>query len=313
MRGATSSLVQLQITLGILMPTLLGLGLPASQALVRETDVFWRIVIAFPILVALLQILLFVFLFRYNTPQTYLEYGHRDRAIQALNQVYTKSGAELRCQQLELETHLIATSTITSTNEVNANPKKALMVAIVLNIFKQLTGLPAILFYSTQLFDNNSDPSYIKMGNEIAALINGVNFLTAIIALPLIDKLGRKLMLVIGFFVMSISIILVGLMQEFHHNEVARFIILVFIIAFQFSAGPIVWVYTPEIVNRAGITIATAATWLFIIAVSLGTPYLNKYTGPWVFYIYGICSGVAFIFILVFVIESKGRTLYEMQ
>ena len=85
------------------------------------------------------------------------------------------------------------------------------MVCVILQIFKQLTGISAIYFYSSQLFESQDDPFNISVGNRVAVLIGATNFVSAAVALPFVDRLGRKTMLVIGFFVMSASIILVGI------------------------------------------------------------------------------------------------------
>ena len=85
------------------------------------------------------------------------------------------------------------------------------MVCVILQIFKQLTGISAIYFYSSQLFESQDDPFNISVGNRVAVLIGATNFVSAAVALPFVDRLGRKTMLVIGFFVMSASITLVGI------------------------------------------------------------------------------------------------------
>ncbi len=120
-------------------------------------------------------------------------------------------------------------------------------------------------------------------------------------------------MLVLGFFLMCTADILVGVFEQQDRNDIARYIVLVFIVAYEFSAGPVLWVYIPEVLNNAGVTLAAVASWIFIIIVSFATPTLQAATGPWIFYIFAICNGLGALFQWAFLIESKGRTRYEMQ
>lgn len=73
------------------------------------------------------------------------------------------------------------------------------------------------------------------------------------------------------------------------------------------------WIYLPEVLNTAGLTLASAATWFFVILISLTTPMLQMAIDEWVFFIFGVCNFLGAVFQWVFVIESKGRTRYEMQ
>ena len=62
---------------------------------------------------------------------------------------------------------------------------------------------------------------------------------------------------------------------------------MVFIVAFEFSGGPLLWAYMPEVLNTAGVTLGTVINWLFVLIISLVTPRLAK-TGQWMFYIFAI-------------------------
>ena len=97
---------------------------------------------------------------------------------------------------------------------VSENPPRALVVCILLQIFKQLTGISAIYAYSSQLFGSKTDETYIYKGNFSAMLIAAVNFVTAVISMPFVERLGRRLMLLVGFFIMAGSDILVGVFQQ---------------------------------------------------------------------------------------------------
>ena len=244
-RGATSMFIQLQITFGILIPALLGTGFPRDATQVKESDFFWRVVVGFPVAFSLLQMLLFFLFYCQNTPVNNLTYGRKSQAISALRLVYTKEGAILRLQQQEFESSLIKGSVVASSNVLSLNPKRALAVCIALQILKQLTGISAIYFYSSQLFESQDDPFNISVGNRVTVLIGATNFVATAVALPFVDKVGRKPMLVVGFFAMSAAILMVGVAKIYDSHLMASILVLVFIVAYEFSAGPVLWIYIP--------------------------------------------------------------------
>ncbi len=120
-------------------------------------------------------------------------------------------------------------------------------------------------------------------------------------------------MLVFGFLIMSSIEFLVGLYQLADKPSVASMLVLVFIIGYEFSAGPVLWVYIPEVLNKAGVTLMAVANWVFIIVVSLVTPAIQDATGPWIFFIFGMCNVAGALFQLVFLKESKGKSRYDLQ
>ena len=76
-------------------------------------------------------------------------------------------------------------------------------------------------------------------------LIAAVNCLTAMASIPFVERLGRKRMLIIGFILMGFSDTLVGIFQQTGSEVPAKAMILLFITAYEFSAGPVLWVYIP--------------------------------------------------------------------
>ena len=63
---------------------------------------------------------------------------------------------------------------------------------------------------------------------------------------------------------------------------------LIFVVAFEFSAGPLLWLYMPEVLNGAGVSAGTAVNWIFVIIISVSTPQLANSIDEWMFYIFAI-------------------------
>lgn len=76
--------------------------------------------------------------------------------------------------------------------------------------------------------------------------------------------------------------------------------------------GPILWAYLPEVLNSAGVALAAMTNWLFVIVISLATPALAD-LNSWMFFIFAILNLLGFLFMLFFVVESKGRTRPQIQ
>lgn len=107
----------------------------------------WRVLVGFPVVMAVVQVIGFLIFYRYDTPQKYLEKNDQLTAKKALQMVYTSEGAEMRLKQLEFEISGVTNSQ--SNNSIKANSTRALWVCIFLSIFQQLSGINGIIFYSS--------------------------------------------------------------------------------------------------------------------------------------------------------------------
>ncbi len=192
-----------------------------------------------------------------------------------------------------------------------------LAAIIVLAILQQITGINIVIYYAPKIF--------LKAGFEsdstafFASVIVGiVNFSATIVALWIIDKVGRKPLLLYGTIGMGISLLLAGLA---FHAQIGGFAILIpilsYILFFAIGQGPVVWVLISEIfptkIRGRAMSIAIMALWISCFAVSQTFPWLLETFEEGAFYLYaGICV-VTVIFVWRFVIETKGKTLEEIE
>jgi MFS transporter, SP family, arabinose:H+ symporter len=194
----------------------------------------------------------------------------------------------------------------------------ALLIGVVLAILQQVTGINAIMYYAPEIFKQVGAGTNASFTETI--IVGLVNFIFTILSLWLIDKVGRKTLLIIGSAIMTISLAVVGF--EFHVTQPNGTLILIFILlfvaAFAVSFGPIVWLVIAEIfpttIRGRATAIASVALWLADYAVSQSFPVLLGKAGPSVtFFIFAILGVVAFIFSLTVVRETKGKTLEEIE
>jgi SP family arabinose:H+ symporter-like MFS transporter len=148
-----------------------------------------------------------------------------------------------------------------------------------------------------------------------------VNLLFTFVAIALVDRAGRRPLLLIGTAVQVVALGLVGWMFRAQLNGVPLLLCIIgFIAAFAMSLGPISWILSSEIfpnkVRGRAMSIATFVIWSSCYVVAQTFPMLNdsKAIGPVLtFWIYGGVSLVTFMFVLFLVPETKGRTLEEIE
>jgi MFS family permease len=198
-------------------------------------------------------------------------------------------------------------------------------VAIGLAVFQQLVGINTIIYYAPTTLTN------VGYGNSAAItaniIIGVVNVAMTLVAIKLVDRVGRKPLLLGGLVGMVLSLTVLGLSTtvmaepQAPGDPVAVITLIclgTFIASFAATWGPVVWVILPEVlplhVRGAAMGVAIALHWLANFAVSQTFPILIDAfgAGP-VFLGYAGIGVLAGLFVLRFVKETKGRTLEEIE
>jgi sugar porter (SP) family MFS transporter len=203
--------------------------------------------------------------------------------------------------------------------------RPALLVATGLAVFQQLVGINTIIYYAPTTLTN---VGFAKTSAIYANLIIGViNVAMTVIAIRLVDRVGRKPMLYAGVAGMVGSLLVLGislsaLPTPHHPGDPAAVITLVclatFIASFAATWGPVVWVMIPEVlplsVRGTAMGVAVFGNWAANFLVSQTFPPLLKGLGPGpVFLGYAALGMLAALFVKAFVIETKGRSLEEIE
>jgi hypothetical protein len=187
---------------------------------------------------------------------------------------------------------------------------KATFVGCALAIFQQLTGINFIMFYSNTLFSNLG-------GETVTGLVGIVNFLTTFGGLYLLSVAGRKSIMFTMSAAMAVLLILLGYFSLQEQNTPAIVCSMGFIAAFEFSSGPITWLYMAEIMQDKAVSIATVLNWVVNLVISLITPSLvNKIGEENVGYIFIVCGGLTVmgtLFIWGFMQETRGKTQAQID
>jgi len=191
-----------------------------------------------------------------------------------------------------------------------------LFLAITIGMFNQLSGINAILYYLNDIF---AAAGYSKMSGDLQAVaVGGMNLLATFLGMAMIDRLGRKTLLLIGS--VGTAACLFGVSWVFFtnsHQSSLLWFLIIYIAFFAISQGAVIWVYIGEVfpnrVRAKGQSVGSSSHWIMNAIIAYTFPQLAKSSGAYPFVFFGAMMAVQFFVVLAFYPETKGYTLEEMQ
>lgn len=196
----------------------------------------------------------------------------------------------------------------------------ALMVGVGLAVFQQLVGINTVIYYAPTIFQQ---AGFASASSAILAtsVVGVVNVLATIMAILLVDRLGRRILLLGGSILMALMLVMLGLIFALHtgHNGSLTLIaLIIYILAFALSFGPVFWLMSAEIfptrVRAAGASISSFANWATNFLVSITFLSLIGALGlPATFWLFAFFGVLAFLFSWKFVPETKGKSLEQIE
>ena len=312
-RGAIASLNQLMIVSGILAAFIVDAALASTGN--------WRLMLGLAVVPSL--ILLVGMIFMPETPRYLVSSGSDDEARDVLSDMREDHVVEQELDEIREVEEEEGHATLRDVFAPWVRP--ALIVAIGLAVFQQLVGINTIIYYAPTTL---TDVGYGNAGAIYANLAIGVlNVVMTLIAIRIVDRVGRKPMLLGGLVGMITSLTILGvssllLAKPDSPGDPAAIITLLclagFIASFAATWGPVVWVMIPEVlplsVRGAAMGVAVFLHWTANLIVSQSFPVaLDKFGPGPVFLGYAVIGCIAFAFIMSFVTETKGRSLEAIE
>jgi MFS transporter, SP family, arabinose:H+ symporter len=194
---------------------------------------------------------------------------------------------------------------------------KAMVIGCLLAIFQQVGGINAIMYYGPELFKFAGTADTQAFVSTV--VIGLTNVLATFGAIALIDRIGRKTLLIIGVSIQVFALAAVGTLYHLQGSPVLLLAsILLFIIGFAGSSGAVTWVIISEIfpnrIRGQAMGIAVLVLWAADYLVSQTFPMLAEGIGPAnTFYCYAFCAFIGLVYTIFAVPETKGRTLEEIE
>ncbi|NMM49604.1 sugar porter family MFS transporter [Marinigracilibium pacificum] len=260
-----------------------------------------------------------------QSPRWLVLVGREKDALKVLNKLHEPAAAQKEINEIKSS---LEQENSMQKSEVSVFQKSALAIIIIgslLSLFQQLTGINAVLYYGSDIFEKALG---FKQEDVLAQqiLLAAVNFVFTFIAMFTVDKLGRKPLIIIGSFGMLLGFILLGGSLYLDKVGMVSLIgVLMFIGSFAMSMGPVTWVLLSEMfpnkIRSIAMSIAVAVQWAGNYLVSQSFPIIaNSETnvdGVWnkslPYFIFGVCIFLLILFTKKYIIETKGRSLEELE
>jgi sugar porter (SP) family MFS transporter len=308
-RGALVSMNQLAITSGILVSYLADYGLADTKS--------WRLMFG---LAAIPAVLLFTgMVFQAESPHWLIMRGRDAEARRVLSRLRAPEEIEPEIAEVHRVTEL---EQLRTRDLLGAKLRPMLAVGVLLAIFQQVTGINTVIYYAPTLLQS---AGFGTNGALLANVVNGgVNVIMTIIAIRLLDRVGRRPMLLAGTTGMAVGMFLTAFSfsagEQLHGVRAVTAILglLIYTGSFAVGLGPVFWLLIAEIypltIRGAAMSVATIANWSanFVVTISFLT-IKNAIGGMGVFLLFGSLTVVALLYFWRKVPETKGRSLQELE
>lgn len=199
-------------------------------------------------------------------------------------------------------------------------PRRILSFGVILSALQQFTGINIVIYFAPTIFQKigNTEAGYAI---STALFLSVINVIATIVSLWLIDRIGRRKLLISSVFFMMLSLFIIGI-ELYRNLFIVRWVtfasFIIYIVAFAIGMGPITWLLISEIypirIRGQAMSIATFANWLSNYLVSLTfLQIMDLLTPGGAFFLYGLIAFFALLFVFRRVPETKGKSLSDIS
>ena len=312
-RGKLVSWNQFAIIFGMLIVYFVNYSIALTGDDQWLVDTGWRWMFASETIPAIL--FLFLLFFVPETPRFLVMKNKEDSALELLIKLDSKSKADTILKDIK-ESLKVKDAPWLSYGGL------LIIIGIFLSVFQQFVGINVVLYYAPEIFRNMGSGTDASLLQTI--IVGAANLSFTILAIFTVDKFGRKPLQIIGALGMAVSMIALGF--TFYLKSVgmgALIFMMIYTASFAMSWGPVTWVLLSEIFPnkiRGAMSIAVAAQWVANLIISWTFPIMNdsswlteKFNHGFAYWIYGVMSILAAIFVWKLVPETKGKSLEEIE
>lgn len=318
-RGRLVGLVQFNIVLGILLAYLSNFII---RSIMGNSEDAWRWMLGVMAVPAVIFLLLLM-----TVPETprWLGGAGRMAEARAVSERLCVTREESDTQMAEIEASIAASARTTSTVPFfTRQNRKVILMAIAIAFFNQMSGINAILYYAPRVMQEagaSADSAYL-----MSVAVGFMNLIATMTALTVIDKIGRRTLMIVGSIGYLISLgFLTAVMFYYEANGFTPLSsilvlvgLLVFIAAHAFGQGSVIWVFISEIfpnrIRGRGQSLGSLTHWVFAALTSfLFPPIIGALGGGVAFAIFFVCMIGQLIWVLRVMPETKGVPLEEME
>jgi SP family arabinose:H+ symporter-like MFS transporter len=306
-RGRLVGLFQINIVVGILLAYL-------SNAIIAHFQfgaIEWRLQLGVGVVPAVFFLLLLL-----TVPHSSRWLVSQNRLDEAYRILADLGSPDSRAEVDAIAESIRAEGGITQHTLFQRRYGKLIFLAISIGFFNQLSGINAILYYLNDIF---ASAGFNSVSSSVQAVIIGLaNLLATLLGISIIDKVGRRVLLLIGAVGCGLS--LLGVAWIFHTNEHLHLLLVLligFIVSFAISQGAVIWVYLSEVfptnVRSKGQSLGSSSHWIMNGIIANAFPYIAVYSKALPFAFFAVMMAVQFFTVLFIYPETKGQTLEHMQ
>jgi MFS transporter, SP family, arabinose:H+ symporter len=240
----------------------------------------------------------------------------KKRRTEKAREVLRLNGEENFDQELKEIVESIDAEHVTSDALFTAKYRVPIFLAVSIGMFNQLSGINAILYYLNAIFEH---AGFSKVSGDLQSVaVGATNLLFTVFAMSVIDKLGRRTMLLVGS--VGTAFCLAGVATIFligRHENLLVWMLIGYIAFFAFSQGAVIWVYISEVfpnrVRAKGQSLGSFSHWIMNALISWTFPLMAASSGGYPFVFFSAMMVLQFFVVLLFYPETKGISLEEMQ
>jgi sugar porter (SP) family MFS transporter len=306
-RGRMVGTFQVNVVIGILLAY-------ASNFAIRELHLGaweWRVQLG----VAAIPAVAFLILL-YGIPRSPRWSVSKNRIDEAMEVLKLMGDPDPKAELADIQQALKESHAVANEPVFQWKYRYPLFLAITIGAFNQLAGINAILYYLNNIF---AAAGFTELSGDLQAIaIGATNLVFTLIGMTLIDRLGRKTLLLIG--AAGCASCLAGVAYVFFtqsHQAALLWLLVVYIAFFAVSQGAVIWVYIgevfPNVVRNKGQSVGNSSHWIMNAAIALVFPILAAKSGGAPFVFFAVMTVVQFVVVLMFYPETKGQTLEALQ
>ena len=308
-RGKLVSINQVALTGGIVISYLVDYAFAGAQA--------WRWMFALAAIPAAVFAVGLIFI--PDSPRWLVGAGHVSQARAVLKRIRAPRRVEAELSDIR---HSAAQQKAHWSELFNPLLRVPMIVGVGLAIAQQITGINTVIYYAPTIF-RAAGMSSASVAILASVGVGVVNVLLTLVAMQLIDRVGRRPLLLVSLAGMALSLFVLGLgfsLPQLSANLgwIAVVGIMIYVGSFGVGLGPVFWLMLSEIyplrIRGRAMSIGTAANWVTNLVVAVSFLTLTQRLGkPATFWLYGVVSVAAWIFAFFLVPETKGKSLEEIE
>lgn len=316
LRGAVGTVYQLIITISILLSQILGL------TNVLGNDMGWPFLLGLTIIPGILQVISLPFCPE-SPKYLLLEKDDDNSATSALAWLRNVKPSEVKSEMDEMraESETIKSLPKVTFKNMLMDPalRSPLIIAMMMMLAQQLSGINAAIFFSTSIFTSaglsEKDAQSATLG------MGGMNVAMTFVSLVLIEKAGRKTLMLVGLSVMVVCTTMLLICLELGDaapvlKYISIVMVITFVVGFATGPGSIPWFFVTELFTQSArgmaTSIAVVTNWTANFLVGLGFAPLMLVMGPWVFTIFIVLQVLFILYVWLKVPETKNKSIEEI-